>query len=64
MKKATKGRPRLGIPLDRILCAVRKHGQVVAAARELRCSQAYIHKRMNEAGITLGEVLANQRPEN
>ena len=63
IKKATKGRPRLGIPLDRILCAVRRHGQVVAAARELGCSQAYIHKHMKEVGLTLVEVLATQDPE-
>ena len=48
---------------DLILRALRRHGQVVAAAREPRCSQAHIHKRMKEAGITLGEVLAIQDPE-
>lgn len=63
IKKTLRGRPKLGIQLDRILCAVRRHGQVVAAARELRCSPAYIHKRLNEAGVTLGDVLTTQGPE-
>jgi len=60
IKKTLRGRPKLDIQLDRILCAVRRHGQVVGAARELRCSQAYIHKRMKEVGLTLVEVLATQ----
>ena len=63
IKKTLRGRPKLGIQFDRILCAVRRHGQVVAASKELRCSQAYIHKCFEEAGITLGEVLAAQDPK-
>ena len=63
IERTLRGRPRLDIPLDRILCAVRRHGQVVAAARELGCSQAYIHKHMKEVGLTLVEVLATQDPE-
>jgi len=53
-----RGRPRLNMPLERVIEAVREHGQVVAAApRELGCSDAYIHKRFRAAGITLAQVL-------
>ena len=53
-----RGRPRLNLELDRILKAVREHRQVVAAARELGCSDAYIHVRFRRAGLTLKKVLA------
>ena len=56
-KKTLRGRPRLNIALNQILEAVHRHRQVVGAARELGCSQAYIHARMKEAGLTLQEVL-------
>lgn len=52
-----RGRPRLNIELPQILEAVRQHGQVMAAATELRCSDAYIHVRFKRAGLTLREVL-------
>ncbi len=55
--RSLRGRPRLDLDLDLILKAVREHGQVVAAARELRCSDAYIHVRFKRAGLTLQEVL-------
>ena len=58
MKKTLRGRPKLAITLLQILEAVKRHGQVVAAARELRCSDAYIHMRLKRAGLTLWEVLA------
>ena len=57
MKKTLRGRPRLNLELAHILEAVRRHGQVVAAARELSCSDAYIHVRLKRAGLTLGRVL-------
>lgn len=57
MKRTLRGRPSLNIPLERIIQAVRRHGQVVAAARELSCSDGYIHKRFRQAGLTLAEVL-------
>ncbi len=50
-------RPSLDIDLAQILKAVRDHGQVVAAARELGCSDAYLHVRLKRAGLTLAEVL-------
>ena len=57
MTNSLRGRPRLNLGLEDILKAVRKHGQVVAAARELRCSDAYIHVRFKQAGLTLWDVL-------
>ncbi len=57
MKKSLRGRPRLNLALPQILKAVRRHGQVVAAARELGCSDAYIHVRFKQVGLTLGQVL-------
>jgi hypothetical protein len=52
-----RGRPQLNLELKEILKAVREQGQVVAAARELRCSDAYIHVRLKRAGLTLRQVL-------
>ena len=43
--------------MPQMLQAVRRHGQVMAAARELGCSDSYIHVRLERAGITLLEVL-------
>lgn len=57
MQKTLRGRPRLGLELPKILEAVRRHRQVVAAARELGCSDAYIHVRFKGAGLTLAQVL-------
>jgi hypothetical protein len=57
MKKTLRGRPRLNLELTQILEAVRRHRQVMAAARDLRCSDAYIHVRLKGAGLTLVEVL-------
>jgi methylphosphotriester-DNA--protein-cysteine methyltransferase len=45
------------MPLERIIKAARRHRQVVAAARELGCSAAYVHKRFKAAGLTLAQVL-------
>ena len=57
MKRTLRGRPRLDLALRDILEAVRRHGQVVAAAAELGCSDAYIHVRMKAVGLTLRDVL-------
>ena len=57
MKKTLRGRPRLPLTLYQILEAVKRHGQVLAAARELRCSDAYIHMRLKKVGLTLRAVL-------
>ena len=55
--KSLRGRPALAIDLADILVAVRPHGQVTGAARELNCSPGYIHARLKAAGLTLGQVL-------
>ena len=57
MKKEMRGRPRLPLTMDQVLDAVRQHGTVTAAGRELACSGAYIHARFNELGVTLAQVL-------
>ena len=57
MKKSLRGRPKLAITLSQILEAVRRRGQVVAAARELGCSDAYVHMRLKRAGLSLWDVL-------
>ena len=57
MRTSLRGRPTLDLDLARILEVVRYHGQVMAAARDLCCSDAYIHVRMKRAGLTLAEVL-------
>lgn len=57
MKRTLRGRPPLNLELTQILEAVRQHQQVVAAARQLRCSDSYIHVKLRQAGLTLVEVL-------
>ncbi len=57
MKTTLRGRPSLDLDLAQILRAVRRRGQVMAAARELGCSDAYIHVRMKRAALSLAEVL-------
>ena len=57
MRKTFRGRPKLNLELPAILEAVRRHGQVMAAARELGCSDAYIHVRLKRVELTLADVL-------
>lgn len=57
MKKTLRGRPRLRLELRQILEAIKRHGYVLRAARELGCSDAYIHLRLKAAGLTLKQVL-------
>ena len=59
MKTILRGRPRLDLDLARILKAVRRQGQVMAAARELGCSDAYMHVRMKRVGLSLAQVLGS-----
>ena len=63
MKITRRGRPRLNLGLPRILETIRRHQQVVAAARELGCSDAYIHVKLKEAGLTLAQVLETRDME-
>jgi hypothetical protein len=57
MRTILGGRPALNIPSENIVEAVRQHRQVVAAARALGCSPAYIHKRLKASNLTLAQVL-------
>ena len=62
MNKTVRGRPRLNLQMSDLLEEIRLHGNVVAAARHLGCSPAYIHARLKEVGITLGELLDSTGP--
>jgi hypothetical protein len=55
--RTLRGRPRLNIPLNAILDSVRRHGTVMGAARQLQCSDAYIHGRFKGIGLSLRQVL-------
>lgn len=57
MKNTLRGRPRLDIPLERIINVVRQTGYAARAARELGCSDAYIHQQLKSAGLSLRQVL-------
>ena len=57
MVRSLRGRPRLDIQLEQIIMAVRRHQQVMAAARELGCSDSYIHVRLKGVGLTLAQIL-------
>ena len=57
MRTTLRGRPRLDLDLLAIFEAVRRHRQVMAAARDLGCSDAYIHVRLKRVGLNLKEVL-------
>lgn len=60
MNKTLRGRPRLNLGLAQILEAIRRHHQAMAAARQLGCSDAYVHGRLKQAGLTLQQVLEAQ----
>ncbi len=51
------GRKPLNIPLKNICETLRAHGNVVAAAQELGCSQAYIFKVLKAKGLKLKDVI-------
>lgn len=57
MRKEMRGRPRLPLTITEVLEAVRKHGTVTAAGRELGCSSGYVHARFGELRVTLAQVL-------
>ncbi len=57
MGRNLRGRPRLNLKLEQIIKAVRRHQQVMAAARELGCSDSYIHVRLKGVGLTLAQTL-------
>ena len=51
------GRRPLNIPLKNVCDALRAHGNVVAAARELGCSPAYISGVLKANGLKLKDVV-------
>ena len=57
MTRAPRGRPPLNLSLESILRAVWHHRKIVAAARQLHCSDAYIHVRIRRAGLSLWDIL-------
>ena len=57
MTPSMRGRPRLNLQLEQIILAVRRHQQIMTAARELGCSDSYIHVRLKGVGLTLAQIL-------
>lgn len=57
MTKQLRGRPKLPLTARQVLEAVRRHGTVTAAGRELDCSPAYIYARLSDMGLTLAQLL-------
>ncbi len=51
------GRRPLNIPLKNVLESLQAHGSVVAAARELGCSPAYIFGVLKANGLKLKDVV-------
>ena len=51
------GRKRLNIPLKNVCECLRAHRNVVAAAQELNCSQAYIFAALKANGLKLKDVI-------
>ena len=52
------GRKRLNIPFKNICESLQAHRNVVATARELNCSQAYIFKALKDNGLGLKDVIS------
>lgn len=50
------GRKPLNIPLKNVCEALQAHRSVMAAARELGCSQGYIFKALKDNGLRLKDV--------
>lgn len=51
------GRPRLKIAVNKVYDALQRHRNLVTAAKELGCSQAYIYKVLKTYGLTVQEVI-------
>ena len=60
MRTPLRGRPKLDIPLEEILVAVRATGNQTHAAANLGCSEASVRKQIKQAGLTLEQVLASE----
>lgn len=51
------GRKPLNIPLKNVCDALQRHSSVVAATRELGCSQGYIFGVLKDNGLKLKDVV-------
>ncbi len=51
------GRKPLNIPLKNVYESLRAHRSVLAAAKELNCSQAYIFGVLKALGLTVKDVI-------
>jgi hypothetical protein len=51
------GRKRLNISLKNICEALRSHGNVASAAKELGCSQGYVFNALKANGVRLKDVI-------
>ena len=58
------GRRRLNIPLKNVCESLREHRNVVAAASELGCSEAYIFKVLKDNGLKLKDIIASGKGDN
>ena len=58
------GRKRLNIPVKIVCDAVQTHGSVTAAARQLRCSRAYIHNALKNVGLKSKDIIAAGKGRN
>lgn len=54
------GRKRLNIPLKNVCESLQVHRDVVAAAQELNCSEAYIFKVLKDKGLKPKDVINNR----
>jgi hypothetical protein len=54
------GRKPLNIAVNNVYDALRLHRSVVAAAKELGCSRAYIYKVLKANGLKLEEITTDE----
>lgn len=58
------GRKPLNIPLKKVCESLQIHRNVVVAASELGCSEAYIFKVLKDNGLKLKDIIANGKGDN
>jgi hypothetical protein len=58
------GRKRLNIPLKNVCETLQAHRDVVAAAQELNCSQAYIFGILRANKLKLKDIITNGKGHN
>ena len=55
------GRKRLNIPLKNVCEALQAHHNIVAAAKELDCSQGYIFGVLKSNGLKMKDVIEGRK---